>query len=189
MHLWKRNRYLLPVRLAEEPDLDCDLEVLAGDLGPDVQGSDMGQQDVDRADVNSVLDATLELRAFDLERLDRGLEVYKRLNRNRLVVQVQCTDDLRRDGSISNRSVRRSCQERTRMPRVKPRYPMMSNFLSMLTAYPASSAFFCAILARLSTSSSSSKASAKSGLASSQIAAVILVNEGHPQQSDDLLSS
>ena len=54
----------------------------------------MGQQDVDRTDVDAVLDATLELRAFDLERLDRGLEVDKRLDRNRLVVQVQCTDDL-----------------------------------------------------------------------------------------------
>ena len=94
VQLRERNRDLLPVVLAEEADLDCDLEVLAGNLGPDVQSSNMRQQDVDRTDVDAVLDAAFELRAFDLERLDRGLEVNKRLDGDGLVVQVHGADDL-----------------------------------------------------------------------------------------------
>jgi len=80
----------------------------------------MRQQNADRTDVEAILDAAFELRAFDLELLDRGLEINKRLDRDGLIVQVQSADDLRRDGLISNRRVGGGFQERTRMPRVKP---------------------------------------------------------------------
>jgi len=52
------------------------------------------QQNADGTDVKAVLDAALELRAFDLELLDRGLEVDKRLDGDGLVVQVHGADDL-----------------------------------------------------------------------------------------------
>ena len=91
----------------------------------------MRQQNIDRADVDAVLDTAFELWSFDLERLDWGLEVDERLDGYGLVVQVQGADDLRRDGSIFSSSVGECCQKRTRMPRVKPRYEIMLNDLSI----------------------------------------------------------
>ena len=109
IQLWERDRDLLPVKFAEEADLDCDLEVFADNLGPDVQGSNMRQQNADRTDVDPILDASLELRAFYLERLDRGLEVDKRLDGDGLIVQVQGANNLRQDGSIFSGSVEGGC--------------------------------------------------------------------------------
>jgi len=109
IQLWERDRDLLPVIFAEEADLDCDLEVFADNLGPDVQGSNMRQQNADRTDVDPILDAALELRAFDLERLDWGLEVDKRLDGDGLVVQIQGANDLRQDRSIFSGSAGGDC--------------------------------------------------------------------------------
>ena len=69
----------------------------------------MRQQNADRTDVDAVLDATFEFRAFDLERLDRGLEVDKRLDGDGLIVQVQSANDLRRDRTIFSSSVEGGC--------------------------------------------------------------------------------
>jgi len=95
-----RNRDLLPVIPAKEDELDCDLEVLADNLGPDVQGSDMRQRNTDRTEVYTILDAAFELRAFDLVLLDWAAERDISLERDGLVVQVYGADDLRQYMSI-----------------------------------------------------------------------------------------
>jgi len=91
----------------------------------------MRQQNIDRTDVDAVLDTAFELWSFDLERLDWGLEVDERLDGYGLVVQVQGADDLRRDGSNFSSSEGGCCQTRTRMPRVKPIYEITLNDLSI----------------------------------------------------------
>jgi len=98
--LLDRNRDLLPVIPAKEDELDCDLEVLADNLGPDVQGSEMRQRNTDRTGVDAVLDAAFELGAFDLVLLDWAGDIDKGLDGDGLAVQVHGADDLRRYKSV-----------------------------------------------------------------------------------------